>query len=177
MLILGLDPSFRNWGISKATYDTDSKKLSVFHGEVLTSNHDLYSKQNQKDLYSACLLSQKLAEHWNDDIDLVCIELPHGSQSARAMVSYGVVLGVLSQFINKGIPTICTSALQVKDVVGNRKATKKEVIQWVKDNHTEFTLPKSLNKAEHIADSIVAIHAVLASKQFKEYLNENSIKY
>lgn len=175
--ILGLDPSFRNWGLSKATYDTDSKKLSVYYGEVITSEHDLYTKQNQKDLYSACLLTEKLKQHWTNDIDLVCIELPHGSQSARAMVSYGVVLGVLSHFLYLDTHNCIVSALQVKGIVGNNKASKKEVIQWVKDNHTEFTLPKALNKAEHIADSIVAIHAVLQSKKFEDYLNENSIKH
>lgn len=172
--ILGLDPSFRNWGLSKATYDTDSQKLSVLYGEVLTSKHDLYEKQNQKDLYSACLLTEKLKQHWTNDIDLVCIELPHGSQSARAMVSYGVVLGVLSHFLNTGTFTCIVSASQVKSIVGHKDASKKEIIQWVTDKHQEFTLPKTLNKAEHIADSIVAIHAVLASKRFEEYLNENS---
>lgn len=171
--ILGLDPSFRNWGLSKAMYDTDSQKLSVLYGEVLTSKHNLYEKQNQKDLYSACLLTEKLKQHWTNDIDLVCIELPHGSQSARAMVSYGVVLGILSQFI-PNTHCIFVSANNVKKTVGCRDTTKKEIIQWVTDKHQEFTLPKALNKAEHIADSIVAIHAVLSSKQFEEYLNENS---
>ncbi len=59
---------------------------------------------------------------------------------------------------------------QVKAIVGNPKATKADVIQWVQQHHPEAPLERyrdaiNESKAEHQADAIVAIYAGLKSLQ------------
>lgn len=165
--ILGLDPSFRNWGWSVATL---SNTLSIQDCGVITSapsKEDI--PQNKKDIESCLQLYPGLLA-LTKKADIICIEAPHGSQSSRAMVSYGVCMAYIAAITHLNPNVVLVSANDVKRVVGLKNATKHDVIDWVKKTHLEAVIPTQLNRAEHICDSIAAIHAAMQTNQFKELL-------
>lgn len=165
--IISFDPSLRNWGIAACTYYKGT--LEVMEVHIAKTNNTKGIKQNASDIIAATTLYNAIIKgvEW---ADLICIEVPHGSQSSRAMVSYGVCVALIGviQTINPNI--IQVSANDVKAIVRtnkDHKPTKQEIIDWVKDKHPEANLPTTLS-AEHICDAIVAVYAAMNTKEFKE---------
>ena len=165
--IIGFDPSLRNWGYCIATYADD--KLTFHQGGVIHSKPNTKQKQNLQDLLSATQLYRQLKQLMTTHKpDYIVAELPVGSQSSRAMVSYATCISLCSVLaFNDGIkthPLINIPPQEVKKTVGKKNATKDEVIQWVAENYPDTkdwldNLPKS--KKEHICDAIVATHTAI----------------
>ena len=174
--IVSLDISMSNLGIAKGVFDTETKKLTITDClticPMVSDNKQV--RQNSKDVVRSRQLLDALVDH-TKEADIVCAEIPVGSQSARAMASYGICVALIA-VVQKIKPTfIEVSPLEVKLIVGSKSATKKEVIEWVQSRHPEAPLERfrgviSLSKAEHQADAIVAIHAAMQTPVF------NSIK-
>lgn len=176
--ILSFDPSLRNWGVTAAIYNTTSNQLYIKAGKVISSKPDKSKiRQNTKDLNIAKYLFSELKDVYSQ-ADLIIAEVPHGSQSARAMVSYGVCIGVLGSLDSINKPFIQVAASDVKQIVGTVDTSKLEIIKWVKRRHPEVLDWMPCNtKAEHICDAIVAIYAAIQTKQFKEFINEINTKH
>lgn len=184
--IIGIDPSLRNWGLVKTEYDTQTKQLLV-KDSLLVQPTKLTGKHrvNQADIHSAEQL-YKASNSFIENAQAICIEVPTGSQSSRAMASYGICVGIIGSLKAKDIPIIQVTPLEVKKVIGNNQASKLEVINWVTNKHPEYNLPMQTkkgikqiitSKAEHLADALVAIYASLNHTDFKKvserYLSEN----
>ena len=99
------------------------------------------------------------------------VEVPVGSQSARAMASYGVCIGLLAALSDK--PLIEVTPTEVKlAAVGSKTASKQEMISWASDLYPHLNWIKSRGKSEladkneHIADAIGAIHAGILTDEF-----------
>jgi len=93
--VVGLDPSMRNWGIAEGLLNTDTMTLTLNNldvvNPVLPTGKQV--RQNSKDLDSA----KQLAEGTLNAVkgaQAIFVEVPVGSQSARAMASYGLCVGV-----------------------------------------------------------------------------------
>jgi Holliday junction resolvasome RuvABC endonuclease subunit len=108
--------------------------------------------------------------------DIICVEIPVGSQSARAMASYGICIGVLAS-INK--PMIQVTPTEVKvAATGNKSATKREMIIWAFSQNSSLKwLTRTTNgdnilidKNEHMADAMAAIKAGISTDEFKTIL-------
>lgn len=182
LALVGYDPSLRNWGVSKGIYDTDSGRLVLNHLQVLcpviTKNKQV--RQNSMDLESAQQLNTAAASI-AQGAGAVFVEVPHGSQSARAMASYGICVGVLGSLRAQGIPFFEVTAKEVKLAsVGTEQATKGEMINWAMKKHPEAPWPKvkqkgvvtvSAAQAEHMADATAAIYAGLAGQPFQQMLS------
>lgn len=171
--IVGIDISMNNLGAAIATYDTSTNKLQITQVgtfcPVVPKTKTV--RQNSKDLEQAQQLFKALKKV-TADAHIICAEVPHGSQSARAMASYGICVGVLGALRASSCTFIEVTAAEVKAIVGKKDATKKEVISWVKQYHPEAPLETfrgaiNLSKAEHQADAIVAIHAAMKTDVFK----------
>ena len=170
--IVSLDISMSNLGIAKGIFDTETKKLTITDCltvcPLVSDNKQV--RQNSKDVVRSRQLLDALVEH-TKEADMVCAEIPVGSQTARAMASYGICVALIA-VVQKIKPTfIEVSPNEVKMIVGSKSATKKEVIQWVQSRHPEAPLETfrgviSLTKAEHQADAIVAIHAAMQTPVF-----------
>lgn len=170
--IVSLDISMSNLGIAKGIFDTETKKLTITDCltvcPLVSDNKQV--RQNSKDVVRSRQLLDALVEH-TKEADMVCAEIPVGSQTARAMASYGICVALIA-VVQKIKPTfIEVSPNEVKMIVGSKSATKKEVIQWVQSHHPEAPLETfrgaiSLTKAEHQADAIVAIHAAMQTPVF-----------
>ena len=180
--VVGLDPSLRNWGIAIGSM-LPGVPSSLLINELNVLN-PLLSKgkqvrQNSLDLESAKQLAEGTLKAVQG-AQVIFVEVPVGSQSARAMASYGICCGVLGSIRAMGIPLIEVSPAEVKLAgAGNATATKREMIQWAMGKHPEATWPMykergvrvvSEAKAEHMADAISAIYAGLASNSFQQML-------
>lgn len=182
--VVGFDPSLTHWGIAEAKLDliegylTDPV-LEVVEPEKLKNKQ---VRQNSTDLFVSEQLAVKaLAAARRAKV--VFVECPVGSQSARAMASYGVCMGILGAIRAEGIPLIEVTAFEVKKTAtGNKIASKQEMIDWAtalypeanwplyEQNGKNFVKGELHSKAEHVADSLAAIHAGVLTPTFQNLM-------
>ena len=177
--VVGFDPSLRNWGIAEGILDRSSstlqiQKVSVINPVLPTGKQ---VRQNSMDLESAKQLC-KAALDAAKGAQAIFVEVPVGSQSARAMASYGICVGVLGALRATGIPFFEVTPTEVKvAAVGYKNATKADMIKWATEKHPEANWPTynergqtliSEAKAEHMADATAAIYAGLVCNSFQQ---------
>jgi Holliday junction resolvasome RuvABC endonuclease subunit len=179
--VVGLDPSLRNWGLAVGTYDTETKQVLIQRLDVLNPvlPTGKQVRQNSLDLEAAHQL-YKGAAAAVEDAHAVFVEVPVGSQSARAMASYGICVGVLGAVRGEGTAFFEVTPTEVKLAgFGKKTATKQEMIKWAMDKHPEAPWPMykqngkamvSEAKAEHQADAIAAIYAGISGNSFQQML-------
>lgn len=178
--VLGEDPSMRNWGIAVAdiVVDVDNMSYAVQVLDLILveteSSKDVKKtvRRNSDDLDRAQLIHEKRNEAYDKyKPDISFVEVPVGSQSARAMCSYGICVGVLGA---REEPIIQMKPDEVKLAgAGDKYATKEEMIHWATITHPDapwmVRAGKFIAKNEHLADALAAIYAGLKSDQFKIY--------
>lgn len=176
--ILGCDPSFSNWGAAQGIYDARSNKLTIVGLDVIhpVVKKDKATRQSSLDLQRSKHLAKGMIDltRW---ADVIAVEVPHGSQTARAMASYGVCIGILGTILNTRVPMIEVNANETRTVItGKREATKAQAIAWAMAKHPEAPWPMKTGKgitsviegkAEHMADAIAAIYAAMETDTFK----------
>jgi Holliday junction resolvasome RuvABC endonuclease subunit len=173
--IVGIDPALRNFGFALA-------RLNIFTNEYVITDLQLAQSENEAgktvrknsdDLRRARILHENLIEVC-DGATLAIAEVPVGSQSARAMASYGMCVGILASC---PIPLIEVNPSEVKmAAVGFKTATKEEMIEWAMAKHpaAPWLMRKSkgamvpLNDNEHLADAVATIEAGLKTQQYKQ---------
>jgi Holliday junction resolvasome RuvABC endonuclease subunit len=184
--VVGFDPSLRNWGVSKGilTLGHTLADATLVINEVAVIQPVLPTgkqvRQNSEDLEAAYQLCEAALAH-AQGAQAIFVEVPVGSQSARAMASYGICVGVLGALRATGIPFFEVTPSEVKMVsVGKKTATKLEMIEWAMGRHPEANWPMFKNngkeqvsaaKAEHMADATAAIYAGLRTNSFKQTLH------
>lgn len=177
--VVGFDPSLRNWGIAQGVLSRVDSSLQIHNVGVITPvlSKGKQVRQNSLDLESAkqlCSAAIKAAE----GAQAIFVEVPVGSQSARAMASYGICCGVLGALRATGIPFFELTPTEVKLAgPGYANASKKDMIQWAMGKHPEANWPMYMEhgkqvlseaKAEHIADATAAIYAGIACNSFQQ---------
>lgn len=176
--IVGMDPSMNNWGVAIGTLDTKTLEVDITDLRITKTNSEKGKtvRTNSDDLRRAVEL-KKGTEEVIKDAQIVFVEVPHGSQSARAMASYGVCIGVLAAIDQ---PLIQVSALEVKKTIGNKKASKKESIAWAMEKQPNAPWAMKTVKGvtssvdgtnEHLSDAVAAIYAGMETAEFKHVLN------
>jgi hypothetical protein len=176
--IVGLDPSLSNFGITHATLDIDTLEVTVdSFGLTKTTNEKSKAvkkvvRKNSEDLDRAQLLHEGLLEACKGR-SLAFVEMPVGSQSSRAMASYGICLGVLAAC---PIPMIQVTPTEVKVAgTGIKTATKEEMIEAAIEQFPNAPWPMKkvggvqspiASQCEHLADASFAIKAGLKTDQF-----------
>lgn len=176
--IVGLDPSMSNFGMVKLDLNVDTLELDnlkLVLSESINQSDYKSVRQNSKDLNTAVKHFQAL-EDFLIDADIVIAEVPVGSQSARAMVSYGMCVGLLAS-IKK--PLIQVTPNEVKlAAVNSKTATKAEMIDWAYEkfpNAGWLSTKRNgtislIGKNEHLADALAAVYAGLRTSEFKSAL-------
>ena len=177
--VVGLDPSMSNFGMVKGFLDLDEGTLTLTdrHIEVTKPNKadKKVVRKNSDDLNRA-VASYTALTKFLKGVDLVFVEIPVGSQSARAMASYGMCIGVLSSIT---LPMIQVTPGEVKKAAtGKKTASKDEMILWATDEYPELDWYTKKQKGEttftganeHVADAIGAIHAGILTQEFKQIL-------
>lgn len=176
--IVGFDPSLNNWGVARAELDLVTLKLSSWDLDIIQTQ-PAKGKQlrvNVSDMERATHLAEG-AFFYARQAQIICVEVPVGSQSARAMASYGVCLGVLGALRAESYPFIHLSPSEVKKIfTGDKDASKEKMMNKALELYP--TLPclrhkdgsVNVSKFEHQADAVAAIHAGIASQQFKSLI-------
>ncbi|EGR3221695.1 hypothetical protein DC904_13435 [Vibrio parahaemolyticus] len=128
-------------------------------------------RKNSDDIRRAKSLHKALHEMLKD-VNMVFVEVPVGSQSARSMASYGICVGIIAS-INK--PMIQVTPTEVKlAAVGCKTASKQDMIDWATQAYPDaswLTVKRNgksvlTAKNEHLADAIGAVHAGILTDQF-----------
>lgn len=181
--VVGFDPSLKNWGIAEAILDLDTGCLSTPVLSLITPRDDAEDKKkvrrNSLDLERAeQLAAGALAAATRAKV--VFVEVPVGSQSARAMASYGICVGVLGGIRANGIEIIEVTPTENKmSLVGSKGATKQQMIDAAIDFYPEANWPTEIEKgkrriitgkAEHMADAIGSIHAGVNTPMFQNLM-------
>jgi len=174
--VVGMDPSLTHWGIALADLDLTTGYLDNVELRLIepTRINTKQVRQNSKDLHEAKQLAKE-ALAYGRMAKAVFVEVPHGSQSARAMASYGVCVGILGSLLAESISLIEVTATEVKEAfTGNKDASKKEMIAQAITLYPEANFPqhrgKITAKAEHVADALAAIHAGVNTPLFQNLL-------
>ena len=177
--VLGVDPALRNFGFAVSTVDLDTYQIMKVECLELSKTEDDAGKKvrrNSDDLRRARVHADALRKWSNpDDVSIAFIEVPVGSQSARAMASYGICIGVLTN-CRCGVVEVTPTEVKV-GATGSKTATKEEMIDWAYGKYADaygwltrkqggkFVLKK---ENEHLADAIGAINAGLKTSQWAQ---------
>lgn len=179
--VLGMDPSLRNWGLSFGYYNLDTKQIRIADLDVINPAvpKGKQVRQNSKDIEAAKQITTNVVGRMKQ-AKVTFVEVPVGSQSARAMASYALCVGVLGALRAGGLQFIELTPSEIKvAATGNPEAKKKEMIQWATTKHPDAPWPtykqhgKELiteGTAEHMADATAAIHAGVNSDQFQQLI-------
>lgn len=177
--IVGMDPSLSNWGIAHALVDINTLAVTITGLDLIKTEPEKDKRikklvrKNHQDIERAKLLHTGMMNACRG-ASLAIAEVPHGSQSARAMASYGICVGILAAV---PIPLIEATEAEVKlAAVGHKQAAKEEMIEWAMSRHPDAPwimrsvrgelTPIAAN--EHLADAVASIYAGLQSAQFLE---------
>lgn len=173
--IVGIDPALRNFGFAQATLDVHTLEYTIDNLILVESESEAGKtvRKNSDDLRRAGDLYRGLVNACKG-ATLAIAEIPVGSQSARAMASYGMCVGVLAAC---PIPLIQVTPSEVKiAAVGKKTASKDEMIEWAMNRYpaAPWLMRKSkgvmtpMNDNEHLADACAAIEAGLLTSQFQQ---------
>lgn len=172
--VLGMDPSLRNWGLASGFLDMSTGALSGVNLHLIQPKEETHKqvRKNSKDLEIAQILAEGLSPFLSV-AQMIFVEVPVGSQSARAMASYGICVGILGAIKATGTTLIEVSPTEVKVAfTGNKTATKEEMIQKALELYPTANFPKHAGKitakAEHVADALGAIHAGVKTPLFQQ---------
>jgi Holliday junction resolvasome RuvABC endonuclease subunit len=180
--LVGIDPSLSNLGVARMVYDTERNELAV---ETLTLTQterrvNKVVRQNSDDLRRATELYGAMVLATTDRA-LAFAEIPSGAQHARAAYSFGMVIGLLASI---RIPLIQVQPQEVKlAAVGTKTASKEEMIEWAVESYPDAPwirkqvkgALKVVDKNEHIADAVAAVHAGVRTDEFKRMLSMLSL--
>jgi len=176
--VTGMDPSLTHWGLASVMLNL-STGIPTIPTLKLVEPKELEGKNirvNSNDLHRAEQLATAVFEETKDS-KVIFVEVPVGSQSARAMASYGVCIGILASLRSQGKQIIQVTATESKlALTGNRNATKQQMIDYAWENYPtanwdlDSKTGKPLKKSEHVADAIAAIHAGVHTPSFKQLM-------
>lgn len=194
--VVGLDPAMSNLGIAIAEVDLDDpenyhvydlKLAQTEDGKItkLVKGKDGKIKKKKvmpkgvtvgsDDVRRAKILSQAMLEATRD-ADVVIAEVPIGSQSARAMASYGISVALLGSV---PVPLVEVSPSDAKLAGCNEStATKQEMIDaavalfpdapWIRSKTKRGGIYPIVGDNEHLADACFIIRAGLRTEAFRE---------
>lgn len=176
--ILGLDPSMSNFGMAMGLLNLGDGSLNQLNLNLIEAPAEPKNKsvrQNSMDLERARSIYNRMTETIElFKPDIICVEIPVGSQSARAMASYGMCIGLIASI---QVPLIQVTPAEVKLAACKSKvATKQQMIDWAASTYPDANWCKRklkgvqvlTDKNEHLADALGAIYAGVRTDQFKQ---------
>lgn len=174
ILVAGLDGAKANFGITKMLYDTETEELEIVsirlvETQALKGKHVRVSSDN---LRRAREIADVLKEELKDCV-MAFGEVPTGGQSADAVLSFGIVIGL---YASLSIPMVEVSPAETKRAaVGTNTASKEEIIEWAMEKYPNapwFTKKRNgvvspTAKNEHVADAAAIVHAGVKTQEFR----------
>ena len=172
--IIAIDPSLRNTGVALGHYDEAGLHLTALHLIETEKTKHKQTRKNSDDLACARLILDELRRHYAEHAPVVTfVEVPSGTQSARASWSLGIMLGLIASLPH---PVVELTAQQVKKgFTGNKTASKETMIETAVSQHPHLAWlrrgERLLNKNEHLADAVAVAHVGVSTVAFRELLS------
>jgi Holliday junction resolvasome RuvABC endonuclease subunit len=174
--VLGIDPSFRNFGVVAA--QTNGKIVRVRQMMLIRpeSKKTKNVRRSSDDLQRAGQIVRAMAPLYNSS-RLIIAEIPSGSQSSRASLSSGICLGLLA---SAPLPIIQVTASEAKVIAcGSKNASKRDMMDWAYEKYPDLDWMTYKRKGEiiksdtneHLADAIAIIHAGIETDQFRQLIS------
>lgn len=175
--VVGLDPSWRHWGIAIGSVPLDTGILTI---ESLDTVHTEAQPKGGRirgstwDIQTAYSLYEGVFEALVG-ADIICVEVPTGAQNSKGATGHGICLGILGSLLSNKM--IFVTPQSVKKIIGKASATKAESVALAMSKHPEAPWPMyrgkvSVTKAEHSADALHAIYAGAQTNEFKQLIKE-----
>lgn len=173
--VLGVDGALKNFGFAKGEIDLATLAIAMTDLALTRTEKSTIKtvRRNSDDLVRARSIAAALREHAAGRI-VAFAEIPSGAQSARAALSFGMVIGLMA---NCPIPLIEVQPSETKlATVGTKTASKEEMIEWAVTTypHLPWLTRKFkgeiqfVDHNEHLADACAVIHAGVKTEQFKQ---------
>lgn len=169
--VMAIDPSLRYTGVALGHVMGDRVTVEAIHLIETEKTEHKQTRKNSDDLRCARLIHDALLEHRADHKPVITmVEVPSGTQSARASWTLGIMLGLIATLPH---PVIELSPIEVKKhYAGSKTASKDEMIRLATEQHPELAWlrhgGKLTLKNEHVADAVAILHAGAASVAFRE---------
>jgi Holliday junction resolvasome RuvABC endonuclease subunit len=172
--VASIDPALANFGMARLVLRLVDLKLGIERLTLIETEKRVNKvvRQNSDDLRRA----QEITKAFHAEVApcTVCFaEVPTGGQSARAVLSFGISIGILA---NCPIPLIQVQPFETKlATVGTKTASKEEMIEWAVGEFPNGPwlrnkAGKPLNKNEHLADAVAVAYAGIRTDQFLQLL-------
>lgn len=172
----GFDPSYSNFGMVKGDLNLIKGRLTNVELSLEETKPDSKNKavrKNSKDLVRVQALYKAMTKFFAD-VDIICVEIPVGSQSANSMKSYGVCVALVATLPQVLIEV--TPAEVKMAATKSKTASKRDMIDWAVSKYPDanwLTIERKgvlvhINKNEHLADALATIHAGVKTNQFKQ---------
>ena len=177
--VVGFDPAFANWGSVQAEYSAATGFVDVVDMQLCqTKKNTSRSLYKKVDDFERAKILADFAHKQAQGGSVVFSEMPIGTQSANAAWGLGTAMGVLSG-VALTTPVIFVTVNQVKEVVGIKKPTKRDMIEWAHSTYPRanwFKVKRRgemvlTDKNEHLADALAVIHAGVKGEQFKQMVS------
>ncbi|WP_269519443.1 hypothetical protein [Alteromonas sp. BMJM2] len=163
----------------KGACDLSSGDFDLTHISLIETASDNNNKKtvrkNSDDLRRSRQIFDGMSEFLKD-ADMAFVEIPVGSQTARAMTSYGICIGLLASL---QVPLIQVTPNEVKLAgAGTKTASKKQMVDWATGeypnapwfSHRRGGQQVFTGKNEHVADALAAIYAGVKTDTFKQLI-------
>jgi len=168
---MAIDPSLRFTGVALGHIEGGLAAVESVHLIETEKTTAKTVRKNSDDLRCARVIVDELARLRAAHRPVVTmVEVPSGTQSARASWTLGVMLGLIATF---PFPVVELSPVEVKKHwAGHRGAGKEEMIELALARHPELQWLRHGGrltlKNEHLADAVAILHTGAASVQFRE---------
>jgi Holliday junction resolvasome RuvABC endonuclease subunit len=182
ILIAGIDPGFRNFGVARLRLDLDSLDMEVddlilMKTESGTGGKQKVIRKNSDDLRRAIEQNQGFRKAV-EGCAIGFAEIPSGAQDHRAAMGFGISIGIIAC---SPIPILQVQNFEAKlAAVGTKTASKDEMIEWAMELYPDAPWlryernfktkkkgePKDEN--EHLADGIAIAKAGIGLQEFQQ---------
>lgn len=171
--VLGIDPSFRNFGLALVEVDLLTKEMFPTQIRLIVTEPTKDKKQVRvsSDKLRRAREAALALRDWEKLAHIAGAEIPSGAQSASAANGLGIALGVVA---GHTIPLIEVNAAEAKlAAVGNKTASKREMINWAYDLWPDLQWNKVksgrlVDNNEHMADALAIVKATTLTPAFDQ---------
>ena len=171
MKVIGIDPSLANTCV--VVGELSDKGFSPSSYTLLqTKKSTLKQVRASSDLITRCRVlvdgvKRVIAE---ERPLLIFVETPSGSQSADGMKNYGISCCLIATLSPHPIEVTPHEVKMAS--VGNKSASKREMIDWASTNYPELRWEmhngKIQNKMEHLADALAVVQAGVKTANYTQ---------
>jgi Holliday junction resolvasome RuvABC endonuclease subunit len=174
--IAGFDPSLTGCGLAKLDYEIETGKLELVELKLVATQPETAKqvRRSSSDLRRANVIATAMVD-WMEDCKFFFGEVPSGSQSNRAAITFGIVIGLFGM-LSHIKPMFEVQPSETKLItVGTKTASKEEMVEWAMEHYPDAPWMTRTLKGKQVpiaanhnlADAIAVAYAGVRLTEFK----------